>query len=134
VNFNWQAEWSLGLLLTEDELQDIPILVLATKQDLPKVMTTGEISQGLSLEKSLLGRDWTILPVDSLTGKGVTEALDWIVAAIKRDRDKKKSKKLSTSHKTTEEKSILEEWLEIEDEPDDEFLEKLTKLSHFVIK
>ena len=96
-------------MMTEDELRDIPILVLATKQDLPRTMTADEISQSLSLEKSLQGtqkesfgtdgalkmdnlcisgRDWAILPVASLMGQGTSEALDWIVAAIRRNRDK----------------------------------------------
>ena len=50
-----QVEWSLGLLLTEDELRDIPILVLATKQDLPNVMGTDDITKALSLDKLLKG-------------------------------------------------------------------------------
>ncbi|KAK7111105.1 uncharacterized protein [Littorina saxatilis] len=75
-----QAKDEFHKVAQEEELQNIPVLVLANKQDLPGVMNVSEVAEGLEREKLLRDpkRVVGVLPVSASTGEGVTEALEWI--------------------------------------------------------
>lgn len=51
------SRYELQQLAQEDELEEIPILILANKQDLPNAMTVREITDELELNK-LKGHPW----------------------------------------------------------------------------
>lgn len=67
-----------------DELQNVPVLILANKQDLANKMSIAEIIDGLKL--NLLKQKWNILPCTA-THKdgpvGVREGLSWIADNLK---------------------------------------------------
>eukprot|EP01016_Furgasonia_blochmanni_P010752 TRINITY_DN1461_c0_g1_i4.p1 TRINITY_DN1461_c0_g1~~TRINITY_DN1461_c0_g1_i4.p1 ORF type:complete len:158 (+),score=16.43 TRINITY_DN1461_c0_g1_i4:321-794(+) len=69
-------------ILEEEELKNVPILVLANKQDLKTAMTEAEISEALGLT-SLQNRQWAIFKCSALTGFGLQDGMEWIVNAIK---------------------------------------------------
>ena len=72
-------------MLTEHELWDAPLLVLANKQDDPRAASTREISQHLQLF-SLSSRNWYIVDTKA-THPDPAEAnlhagLDWLVEVL----------------------------------------------------
>jgi len=52
-------------LISEKELRDVAIIVLANKQDLPNAMSVEEVCEKLELTKNLRGREWVILPMQA---------------------------------------------------------------------
>ena len=79
------AKEELHRLLTEYELRDAVLLVLANRQDFPNVMTVGEVSERLGLHQ-LRNRQWYIQPTCALTGDGLYEGLDWLSNMLKRKK------------------------------------------------
>lgn len=51
------ARQELELMLQEEELQKVPVLVLANKQDLPNALNDQEICNGLGLT-NIKNRSW----------------------------------------------------------------------------
>eukprot|EP00929_Paragymnodinium_shiwhaense_P083219 TRINITY_DN4425_c0_g1_i4.p1 TRINITY_DN4425_c0_g1~~TRINITY_DN4425_c0_g1_i4.p1 ORF type:complete len:245 (+),score=37.60 TRINITY_DN4425_c0_g1_i4:527-1261(+) len=87
------ARDNLQSLLQEPELQGIPLLVYANKQDLPGALSADEVADKLGLH-ALRGRRWHITASIVPTGTGVYEGLEWCVAEVKRARAAK-SRELS---------------------------------------
>lgn len=75
------AREELTAMLSEGELQGVPLLVLANKQDLPGALGDAEVTQGLGLQ-SIRNRQWQIFRSSIVTNLGVAEALDWLVSQI----------------------------------------------------
>ncbi|UJR19816.1 hypothetical protein I4U23_022949 [Adineta vaga] len=63
--------------LSEEELQGIPLLIFANKQDLSDIMNTIELTDKLNLH-SLSNRSWHIQPACTLDGTGLNQGLDWL--------------------------------------------------------
>ncbi|KAL9641988.1 hypothetical protein ABK040_004044 [Willaertia magna] len=72
------AKDELQRLISEEELQGIPILIYANKQDLPNALSVAEIVDKLGLHK-LRNREWFIQASCAPTGDGLFEGLDFIV-------------------------------------------------------
>lgn len=70
-------------LLKDEKLKNVPILVLANKQDLPNAMKSSEVAELIGLVK-LKDRDWQIQACSALEGTGLTEAIDWICKCVKK--------------------------------------------------
>ncbi len=70
------AKEELHKMLSEDELKDAVVLVLANKQDMG-VMGVPELTDKLGLH-TLRGRDWYIQGTCALTGDGLTEGFEWL--------------------------------------------------------
>ena len=77
------AKDELNRLLAEDELQKVPVLVLANKQDLPNAMDTADIAERLGLHH--LRVDWYIQAACATNGDGIYEGLDWLSTACTPD-------------------------------------------------
>jgi len=77
------AREELHKLFTEPELVGVPLLVLANKQDLPKSMTTAEITQALGLGSADLGRKWNVQGCCATTGVGLFEGLEWLIKTLR---------------------------------------------------
>ena len=71
----------LSSLLAEEELQTVPLLVFANKQDLPGALTPLEVSEGLGLS-SIQERQYAIFQASALAGTGISEGVDWLVNSI----------------------------------------------------
>ncbi len=63
------------------DLRDAALCVFANKQDLKGSMSPAEITEALALH-SIKSHDWQIQPCCALTGDGISEGLDWIVARV----------------------------------------------------
>lgn len=114
--------WSIYLMTEEEVIKQVPVVFLANKQDLPNSQSTKQLWDQLGLSK-IQHRHITILPVSATTGDGLKEAVDWMCRYSGKFKNGE-----AVVHKPPEipdEKPLLEKWLEIEDEGDEEFLEKL---------
>ena len=82
-----EAREELNRMLAEDELQWVPLLVFANKQDLPNAMHVSQIVDKLGLLQ-LRDRDWHVQPC-SATGvdaDGLYEGLETLTRMIKLQR------------------------------------------------
>lgn len=99
-----EARGDLERLLAEDEIRDAAILIMANKQDLPNAMKVQEITESLNLHAIPLSRQWYIQAACATSGDGIYEGLDWLCAAIKKQRSgewQAASKSAPTVGKTT---------------------------------
>eukprot|EP00658_Telonema_sp_P-2_P017428 TRINITY_DN16771_c0_g1_i1.p1 TRINITY_DN16771_c0_g1~~TRINITY_DN16771_c0_g1_i1.p1 ORF type:complete len:364 (+),score=74.47 TRINITY_DN16771_c0_g1_i1:93-1184(+) len=67
-------------VLADDEMENVPVLVIANKQDLPGAMSADEVSDGLGLFR-LNDRPWHIVAGCATTSEGISEGLDWVLKA-----------------------------------------------------
>merc|ERR1712039_1136029 len=79
------AREELTKMLSEDEMRDAVLLVLANKQDLPHAMTTSEVAQKLGLN-DLRRRQWFVQSTCATTGDGLFEGLDWLCRTLSSTR------------------------------------------------
>jgi len=69
--------------ITENQLlNDVPMLILANKNDLPGALSTTEIAHQLDLNTLLGSRKWSIESASVKTGAGVHEGLEWLSGQI----------------------------------------------------
>ncbi len=55
--------------------------MLANKQDLEPSASEKQVSEALGLS-SIKQRDWAIFKCSGVTGKGLNEAMDWVVEKL----------------------------------------------------
>jgi len=81
-----QARDELHKMLSQDELQNVKVLVLANKQDLPHALPPAELAEQLNLSKNSKGggirQQWFIQGCSALSGSGLFEGLDWLCASL----------------------------------------------------
>lgn len=78
---------TLTSVVTDDEAEGVPILMLANKQDRPDRMEIEDIKEIFNQIAAHLGaRDSRVLPVSSLTGEGVLDAIEWLVVRLERNK------------------------------------------------
>jgi ADP-ribosylation factor protein 1 len=73
----------LQRMLAADELQSIPLLVFANKQDVPKALPANIVAERLGLN-SIRCRRWHIQACCATSGDGLYEGLDWLSGALQR--------------------------------------------------
>jgi len=95
-DYEHSAKEELFRTLAEDELVNVPLLVFANKQDLPRSMKIQEITKRLGLDR-LRNRKWYIQGTCAVTGDGLYEGLDWLMAAVNEKLKSDKSQVTSTS-------------------------------------
>ncbi|KAI7874802.1 ARF/SAR superfamily [Lichtheimia hyalospora FSU 10163] len=73
-------------IITNDQVEGVPILMLANKQDVDGSLRVEEIKEVFNRIAVKLGaRDSRVLPVSALTGAGVNEAVDWLILRLHRN-------------------------------------------------
>ncbi|CAM4885109.1 unnamed protein product [Rotaria socialis] len=77
-----EASKELHTTANEEELCNIPILILANKQDLPNAMSTDELRDKLALNKFTRERKWHIQGTVATEKKGLREGFDWLADAL----------------------------------------------------
>ena len=75
------AKEELHHLLSEPEMENAVLLVLANKQDLPNAMSASDVIHALELQK-MQHRKWFIQSTVAPTGDGLYEGLDWLSRAL----------------------------------------------------
>lgn len=82
-----------NILRNADLPANVPILLLANKQDLPKAKTQAEIQSALALGDLGTSRPYEILSCCAVTGEGLDSLLDSLLDLIQRRKQLDKSKK-----------------------------------------
>lgn len=75
------AREELHRIAQDEQVTKAPVLVWANKQDIKGAMTPAEISESLALT-AFRERTWQIFGCSALTGKGMTEGLDWLAGVL----------------------------------------------------
>jgi len=64
--------------MQHDTLKNVPIILLANKQDLKEAASETEISELLNLV-TIKDREWVIFKCSAYSGAGLNEGMDWLV-------------------------------------------------------
>lgn len=80
------AKQELFLIMQEDDLKDVPIAILANKQDLDGALTDIQISEMMGLS-DIKNRQWAIFKTIAKTGKGLDDAFKWLTGILKSDNN-----------------------------------------------
>lgn len=79
-----EARQELDRIAIDRELSNVPILILANKQDVPNVMKPEEIQQRLELLHGPVGKHkWTVQPSSAITGEGIPDGISWLITFIR---------------------------------------------------
>jgi ADP-ribosylation factor protein 1 len=70
-------------ILADEALVDVPVLIFANKQDLPRALEPRAVAEKMDVTK-LRGHEWHVQGCNALTGDGLFEGLDWLSATLKR--------------------------------------------------
>ncbi|RUS21837.1 hypothetical protein BC937DRAFT_91343 [Endogone sp. FLAS-F59071] len=74
-------------IITNDQAEGVPVLMLANKQDIEDALKVEEIKEVFNKIALKLGaRDSRVLPISALEGTGVRDAVDWLFLRIQRNR------------------------------------------------
>ncbi|XP_053930337.1 ADP-ribosylation factor-like protein 14 [Cuculus canorus] len=71
------------LILRNEFIKNVPVIVLANKQDLPGALNAEEITRRLNMKKYCSDRNWYVQPCCALTGEGLAEALHTLTTFAK---------------------------------------------------
>eukprot|EP00055_Hartaetosiga_balthica_P018110 m.128688 g.128688 ORF g.128688 m.128688 type:complete len:197 (+) comp9453_c1_seq3:2221-2811(+) len=78
-----------GKLLSNRELEGVPLLILCNKQDTEGAMTTDEVKRTFNRSAHKLGlRDCKVIGASALNGDHILESADWLVDKMKSNKDR----------------------------------------------
>ena len=83
-----EAKSELFNILDDSEMNGIPVVVFANKQDLPGAQSPANLIRDLGLE-TLKGHDWYIQATSATTGDGLYEGVDALAKMVKEYKAKK---------------------------------------------
>ncbi|NXG73256.1 ARL14 protein, partial [Baryphthengus martii] len=87
-----ESKKEFALVLKSEFLKNVPVVVLANKQDLPGALDAEEITRRFSVKKYCSDRNWYVQPCCAVTREGLSEALQRLTAFAKhRSRSKETS-------------------------------------------
>ncbi|KAI8821060.1 ADP-ribosylation factor family-domain-containing protein [Fimicolochytrium jonesii] len=82
-----EVKTSFESVITNDEVEGVPVLMLANKQDVPSAMRMHEIKEVFNPIAVQLGaKDSKVLGVSALKGDGVKDAVDWLFVRLQRNK------------------------------------------------
>ncbi|NXX89886.1 ARL14 protein, partial [Centropus bengalensis] len=91
-----ESKTEFVLILKNEFIKNIPVIVLANKQDLPGALNAEEITRRFNMKKYCSDRNWYVQPCCALTGEGLSEALHMLTTFTK---NYSRSKETSTLFK-----------------------------------
>ncbi|QLQ81881.1 hypothetical protein HG537_0G01350 [Torulaspora globosa] len=78
---------ALATVMMDEDIEGVPVLMLANKQDRPDAMEVQDIKQIFNkIAEHLSARDSRVLPLSALTGEGVREAAEWLLIRLQRNK------------------------------------------------
>ena len=77
-----EAREELEAILRSEEMNGVPLVILANKQDMPNASTPADIAAKLGLHE-LKDRRWHVQATSALSGSGVYEAMDQLSTLVK---------------------------------------------------
>ncbi|XP_077344186.1 ADP-ribosylation factor-like protein 14 [Lithobates pipiens] len=91
-------------ILQNELIKNVPVVVLANKQDLPGALDAEEITRKFNMKKHCSDRDWYVQPCCALSGQGLAEGFSKVSEFVKKSKEDalnfaKQSVRLKTSRK-----------------------------------
>ena len=77
-----ESREELFAVLEDDGMKEVPVVVIANKQDLPNAMSPAKIIDALELRK-LGSRKWHVQGACAVNGEGIYEAMDTMAGLVK---------------------------------------------------
>lgn len=75
---------ALGNIITNELLENLPLLFIINKQDLPQAMKPNDIICAFQSQLDLIGnRRFLSIPTSALKGNGINESIGWIGEQVK---------------------------------------------------
>ena len=68
-------------ILCHEDLKNLPVLIMANKQDLDSALSVEEIIKKIEFEK-FKDKTWLALGTSIITGEGIEEGLDWMISIL----------------------------------------------------
>lgn len=84
------------LILKNESIKNVPVVVLANKQDVPGALNAEEVTRRFKMKKYCSDRNWYVQPCCAITGQGLAEALQRVATFTRQYR---KSKETFTTRK-----------------------------------
>lgn len=81
------ARDELHFLLAEPELKNIPVLILANKQDLPEALNCQKLKTELALSEEESRRPIKVQEASAILDKGLEEGFKWLVKKLSKEED-----------------------------------------------
>jgi GTPase SAR1 family protein len=79
-----EASKQFETVVTDLQLVDAAILILANKQDLPNAVTSDEIADIFEVERLCKDRKFYVQATTATTNEGVSEGMDWLAKNMDR--------------------------------------------------
>ncbi|NXM46918.1 ARL14 protein, partial [Gymnorhina tibicen] len=86
-----ESRREFALILKNESLKNVPVVVLANKQDLPGALNAEEITRRFKMKKYCSDRNWYVQPCCAITGEGLAEALQRVATSAKQYRKSKET-------------------------------------------
>ncbi len=77
-----EAKGELDWILDSDEMEGVPVVIMANKQDLPKASSPSEVAGKLGLHE-MRRRKWHVQGTSATVGEGVLEAMQELSSLVK---------------------------------------------------
>ena len=71
-------------ILSHEDFKNLPILILANKQDITHALSVEEIIKKISIEK-FKEKIWIAIGTSVITGEGIEEGLDWMIKRMEKE-------------------------------------------------
>ncbi|XP_066537991.1 ADP-ribosylation factor-like protein 14 [Hoplias malabaricus] len=78
-----EAKLELEHTLRNEHLQELPVVILANKQDVKGALTATELTEKFNLRKTCSDRDWFVQPCSAMTGAGLEDGFRRMVHLVK---------------------------------------------------
>ncbi|XP_051846990.1 ADP-ribosylation factor-like protein 14 [Antechinus flavipes] len=75
------------LILKNEHVRNVPVVLLANKQDLPGAFTAEDITRKFKMKKNCGDRDWYVQPCCAISGDGLADGFKKVTEFIKRYRN-----------------------------------------------
>uniref|UniRef100_A0A7S4NVJ4 ADP-ribosylation factor n=1 Tax=Paramoeba aestuarina TaxID=180227 RepID=A0A7S4NVJ4_9EUKA len=75
-------------VLATENLENVKVLIMANKQDLPNALSVEDITEELHLNRPggcMKDRTWNVIGTNAIIGEGIYEGLDWILTVVQKD-------------------------------------------------
>ena len=78
-----ESKDELFWILDSDDMENVPVVVLANKQDIPNAYKPHEVCEKLGMNSIKRDRKWEVQGTCAVTGEGLYEAMDKLAALVK---------------------------------------------------
>jgi signal recognition particle receptor subunit beta len=82
-----EVKEELWSLINSEELGQVPVLIFANKQDMPRAIMPAALAEALDLHKLPATRVWHAQPCTAVSGDGLLDGLEWLSRALKASRE-----------------------------------------------